>query len=223
MKNKRLLAIAELISKEDNVVDVGCDHGYLAIYLKEQKKCSIVIASDINKNALEVAKKNIMKKNLTNEISCILSDGLENIPIKKVNTIVIAGMGTHTILQILSSPKIKEVKKIILQSNNDYELLRRKMNAQQFQIINERYVNEKGHDYFIIEYQKGIEKLTDLEFIYGKFNQSNKEYYQKCLENMKQIRQNMPKKKQIQKWQLKRKERKLLQFMYQTKEKILAD
>lgn len=37
MKNKRLLKIAEMINQEDRVVDIGCDHGYLAIFLNEEK------------------------------------------------------------------------------------------------------------------------------------------------------------------------------------------
>ena len=36
----RLQTIADLVSKEDNVIDVGCDHALLSIYItnKYQKK-----------------------------------------------------------------------------------------------------------------------------------------------------------------------------------------
>ena len=37
MNSKRLLAIASLISKKDSLVDVGCDHAYLDIYLIKNK------------------------------------------------------------------------------------------------------------------------------------------------------------------------------------------
>ena len=37
MNSKRLLAIASLIESDDIVVDVGCDHAYLDIYLIKNK------------------------------------------------------------------------------------------------------------------------------------------------------------------------------------------
>ena len=50
--SNRLNAIAQFVDKKDSVVDVGCDHGYLSIYLKEVVKVKKIIASDINQNAL---------------------------------------------------------------------------------------------------------------------------------------------------------------------------
>ena len=55
MINKKLKAIASFINTQDTVVDIGCDHAYLAIYLKENKLCKNVYASDINENALNIA------------------------------------------------------------------------------------------------------------------------------------------------------------------------
>ena len=77
MINKKLKAIASFINTQDTVVDIGCDHAYLAIYLKENKLCKNVYASDINENALNIAKTNIQEHNL--DIETILSDGFKNI------------------------------------------------------------------------------------------------------------------------------------------------
>ena len=92
MKSKRLLAIASFIEKNDSVLDLGCDHGYLAIYLKKNNLCKNVIASDISSNALDIANNNIKKYQV--DIKTYLSDGLNNIN-DFYDTIVIAGMGTH--------------------------------------------------------------------------------------------------------------------------------
>ena len=35
MNSERLLTIASFVEKNDTVLDVGCDHGYLDIYLKK--------------------------------------------------------------------------------------------------------------------------------------------------------------------------------------------
>ena len=61
------------------------------------------IATDINKNALELAKKNIEKYDLTDKIVTKLTNGLTSIDIENSDNIVISGMGTHTILEILKS------------------------------------------------------------------------------------------------------------------------
>ena len=47
MNSKRIKALASDVSKKDTVLDVGCDHGYLSIYIKENKLCKEVYASDI--------------------------------------------------------------------------------------------------------------------------------------------------------------------------------
>jgi hypothetical protein len=44
----RLLACAGFVCKGDRVADVGCDHGYLSIYLLTNGIAKSCIASDIN-------------------------------------------------------------------------------------------------------------------------------------------------------------------------------
>ena len=86
--SNRLKAIVKFVDIKDKVVDVGCDHGLLSIYLYENKLVSKVIASDINKNALSSAINNIKKRNL--DIETVLSDGINNVDMKGINTLVIS-------------------------------------------------------------------------------------------------------------------------------------
>ena len=53
--SKRLEAISSLIPKKSNIIDIGCDHGLLDIYLYQNKIVTKVIASDINENAINNA------------------------------------------------------------------------------------------------------------------------------------------------------------------------
>ena len=73
---KRLKAIASLVPKGAKVIDIGCDHALLDVYLTlyNQNKC---IASDVNKNAYEIAKSNIKKYNL-DEIKDLPSKSLKD-------------------------------------------------------------------------------------------------------------------------------------------------
>ena len=51
--SKRLEKIITLVEEDTNVIDVGCDHALIDIYLTLNKK-NTCIATDINKNALEI-------------------------------------------------------------------------------------------------------------------------------------------------------------------------
>ena len=97
--NKRLQTFSAFIENKDIVLDIGCDHGLLGIYLTLNKKVK-VISSDINEKPLLKAQENIKKYNLEDKIETRLGDGL-SVMSMDINTIVISGMGTETIINIL--------------------------------------------------------------------------------------------------------------------------
>ena len=178
MQSKRIKAILSLLDACDNIIDIGCDHAYVAI-LMAHKGSKKILATDIHKGALEIAKDNIKKEGLENIIQTKLTDGLVGIDTKEYNTLVIAGMGATTIISILSlKEKLKSIKKIIIQSNNDLDILRKYMVSINYKINKEIVVYEKGHYYTIIQYEKGKETLKPYEYLYGKYNKDNKEYYE---------------------------------------------
>ena len=45
--SERLTAIAEMVTEGNRLVDVGCDHGYLPVYLMLQHKIPGAIATDV--------------------------------------------------------------------------------------------------------------------------------------------------------------------------------
>lgn len=193
--SKRLQAIADFINKNDKVIDVGCDHGYLSIYLADNIGCKKVIASDVNQNALNSAIKNINNYNLNKKIDIVLSDGLQSINTSDYNTIVISGMGTSTILKILDNPeKLKTISKLIIQSNNDHYKLRKELIKKGFVISNEKIVFDKKY-YIIIEFNKGIKKYSKKELEYGPFLLCGKEsinYFQQELTKLNSIYNKLP-------------------------------
>ena len=131
--------ICSFLSIEDKVIDIGCDHAYVPIYMAK-KGTQKLLATDIHLNALNVAKENIMKNHLEEVIQTSLSDGLDEVDTTGYDTIVIAGMGANTILNILDNkPKLVPIKKIILQANNDLEHLRFMMMKQHFYLEKQGY------------------------------------------------------------------------------------
>ena len=181
MKSLRLLTIASLIDKRSSVLDVGTDHAYLPIILSQNKKCKSIIASDVSSNALKIAKDNLKKYHI-DDVKLILSNGLENIN-DDYDTIVLAGMGTSTIIKILENKKLPNT--LIISSNNDLYKLRKFMNKIKYKIKEEIVILKKNKYYDIIKYQKGNEKLSYFKKMYGKSN--DKKYYKYLLANEKFI------------------------------------
>ena len=181
MKSLRLLAIASLIDKGSSVLDVGTDHAYLPIFLSQNEKCKSIIASDVSSNALKIAKDNLKKYHI-DDVKLILSNGLDSIN-EEYDTIVLAGMGTSTIIKILENKKLPNT--LIISSNNDLYKLRKFMNKIKYKIKEEIVILEKNKYYDIIKYQKGNEKLSYFKKMYGKSN--DKKYYKYLLTKEKNI------------------------------------
>ncbi len=194
---KRLSILANLVPKGDNVYDIGCDHALLDIYLTQynENKC---YACDINENALEFAKKNIQKYNLEDKIEIIVSDGFKSVPIES-GTAVISGMGTNTILNILNNPKIEKLDSIIIQTNNDYALLRKKISEIGYKIVYESTLLEKNIYYIFMKIKRGKAVYNKYDLEYGPLLRKSNEIetcilYKHLYETKKEILKKMPRK-----------------------------
>ena len=68
MISNRLKSLVKYVNVEDKVIDIGCDHALLDIYLVKNNIVNNVLISDISKNALEQGIDNIKKYNLESNI-----------------------------------------------------------------------------------------------------------------------------------------------------------
>lgn len=168
--SKRLEAISSLVPINSNIIDIGCDHALLDIYLYQKKICNKIIASDINANALNNAKENIKNNKLDNNIETRLGNGLDTLNQEdNIDTIIISGMGGHTIIGILKNNKIKldSIKTIIIQSNTKLEFLRKEVTKLNYIIDDEIMVEDNKKIYTIIKLVKGKKKYTKKELYFG--------------------------------------------------------
>ncbi len=191
--SKRLKSIAGLIFENDNVIDIGCDHALLGIYLVKNKILNSLIVSDVNQNAINNGIKNIKKNKLEKKIDARLGYGLSVVDVH-TDTVIISGLGTNSIIKILSNPNLKQIKKLIIQANNDHYLLRRFMILKGFYISHESVVYEKGHYYINIVFSRGKRKYSLKELRYGPMLMyANKDYYEFMLKKKHAILDNIPK------------------------------
>ena len=195
----RLKEIGDFINPTDKVIDIGCDHALLDIYLCEKYDGIKVIASDIHEGSLKSAITNVDKQNLSDRIDLRLGDGLTIVNSDEIDTIIISGMGFYTIKDILSNePKMVNVKKIVVQSNTDVVKLRKFIIKLGFKIVREKLVKDNDIIYTIIEFNLGEEKYTYDEIYFGPRILENKddlfyEYYSKKLLKYENLLLQIPK------------------------------
>lgn len=135
----------------DVVADIGCDHGYLGIYLLTKGIASRVIASDINPQPLQSAVRNARKFGVQNNIQFFLSNGALDIP-REFNTLVCAGMGADTMISILEgAPWLKDGKyRLILQCQSKTPVLREYLSCQGWHICDETVLRDGRFLYTIM-------------------------------------------------------------------------
>ena len=166
--SKRLQAVVDWIDG-DVLADIGCDHGYVCIESILSHKVSKAYACDIAKGPLENAMRSIEKYNCSNSISCLLMDGMENLP-DDVDVVVIAGMGSSTIIEILSACTcLKSGMKFICTPHKDVESFRLFCMEHGFHIQKERMVYEDHHYYPVLSivYDGNPYSLNEEEILYG--------------------------------------------------------
>lgn len=150
--SSRLLACAGFVGRGSRVADIGCDHGYLSIYLLTQGIADSVIASDINEGPLQSAMRNARKFGVANKIQFFLSDGVRNIP-RDFDDLVCAGMGADTMIHILeSAPWLRDSKyRLILQCQSKTPLLRRYLSENGWRIYEETVLRDGKFLYTVME------------------------------------------------------------------------
>ena len=170
----RIKALASLVDKDSRLVDIGTDHALLPIYLYENEITKKVTGSDISSNALEFAKNNLKKHNLSDKIKLIVSDGFTNLN-DEYDTAVISGVGTDTIKKILDRENLP--KKLIISSHKNVDKLRLFMNKKGYKIIKEITLKDNDIYYDMIKYEKGIETLSNYDILVGKSNDTEYKLY----------------------------------------------
>ena len=169
--SERLLAVANMITPGLRVADVGCDHGYLAIYLIKNHISPHVIAMDVGCGPLERAMQHVQEAELAPDIEIRLSDGLTELNVDEVDCIVLAGMGGPLMIDILKRGEeiCDEVHELILQPQSEIDKVRHFLEDNQYRIISEDIVLEDGKFYPMMKAIHGNMKLErEIYYRFGK-------------------------------------------------------
>lgn len=169
--SKRLKMVADMVSDGNITADVGCDHGFVSIYLIRTRQCSKVIAMDINIGPLQRATEHVLQYGMSKYIEIRQSDGVAALKCGEADSMIAAGMGGRLIIKILENgyEKISSMKEIILQPQSEIFRVRQFLNSHRFKIVQEEMIYEDGKYYPIIKVKPDAEcgLLQDYEEWYG--------------------------------------------------------
>lgn len=173
----RLQAVADMVSKGRRVADIGCDHGYVSIYLYRQRQCERVIAMDVKKGPLERAKTNIERYGLSDYIDVRLSDGTAALSPGEADTLLMSGMGGRLTIRILEEgfARLGRFEELVLQPQSELFLVRAFLRRQGIQIVDEQMVIDDGKFYTIIKAQP--QDGDDVEGQKGAYRQIVEDYF----------------------------------------------
>ena len=183
---ERLLAVARLVRDGSSLADIGCDHGYLPVYLVLNGKIKSAVAGDINEAPLDSCRSLVSDYALEDKIKCILSDGLKSIHKNEANDIAICGMGGELIADIVSNcewAKNKE-KHYIFNPMTHPEILRKYLCENGFEIGTDIIVKEGRHYYSVFEatYTGTGREHNESYYYLGNINDfTHKEYFRHLL------------------------------------------
>ena len=169
--SRRLKAVAALVSPGLVLADVGCDHGYIPIYLIQKGQIPRAIAMDINQGHLLRAREHIREWGLEAYIETRLSNGLKALEPGEAQCLVIAGMGGPLMERILTqgAPVLKDMKELILQPQSEIGHFRQFLAENGYRIIEEDMVEEEKKYYPMMKAFQGSRNYTKkAEYLYGK-------------------------------------------------------
>lgn len=151
--SKRMQSVADMIQPCDAVGDIGCDHAFVSIYLVEQRRAKRVIASDVRRGPVAIAKRNIEAMNLSDQIEIRMGDGLDTIVPGEVNAVVLAGMGGMLMIDILERGEevVTRCDQLVLQPQSDIEKVRRYLAEKGYHLADEQMLIDAGKYYNLLD------------------------------------------------------------------------
>ncbi len=157
--SERLRMLADMVAPGSRLVDVGCDHGFLSIYLVQAGICPSALAMDVRRGPLSGAKRHVEEYGLGDYIALRLSDGLAAYRAGEADALVCAGMGGRLMERILREgmDQARSLRELILQPQSELPRFRAFLREAGFLVTEEAAVCEEGKYYFAMKARPGAE------------------------------------------------------------------
>ena len=176
-RNKRIDSIVEALKGYHTALDIGTDHGYVLKHALDHHYIKKGIASDLRKQPLGKAK-NLLKNY---PVDFFLSDGFLSID-QPFDVVVIAGMGSHTTIEIMKQRLDTQADFILMPHDHLYEI--RTFLCEHGFVIDYEKIIEDRHFYTLFKVFRGTMTLSEKEIYTGYhviINDTYKKYIKKMM------------------------------------------
>ena len=160
--SSRLSAVFDHVAAARNgigpgrVLDVGSDHGLLAVSCLENEIANEAICTEIHQGPADHSKEALTEAGFEEVSSVSVTDGLDGIQLKKGDIVVIAGMGGLNIIDIVSrcmkneTPDILKDVRFVIQPQKSVNLVRKFFAEQGFAFDDESVCTDRDFFYNIM-------------------------------------------------------------------------
>lgn len=169
--SERMKMVARLVTPCRTLADVGCDHGYLSVWLLRHAVCERAIAMDLREGPLLHAGENRRFFHMEERMELRRSDGLEKLLPQEADAIVLAGMGGKLVREILErgAACAGAASQLVLQPQSEIPEVRKYLHKNGFRITEEAMCLEDGKYYTAMRAEPGMEPpYTEEEYLAGK-------------------------------------------------------
>ncbi len=151
--SNRMQALTDMVTPGTVITDVGCDHGFVSVYLVQKGISPRVIAMDVRSGPLEHAREHIREYGLADRIETRLSDGLHSLKTGEAAGMICAGMGGPLMEKILTEGReqAREFKELILQPQSEIPHFRTFLMEEGYLLMDENIIYEEGKYYFMMK------------------------------------------------------------------------
>ena len=154
--SKRMNKIISMCESVDTIVDVGTDHGKVAITLSNMCISKNVIAIDNKPGPLKFCEENakVYLESGHSNFSTLLCDGITKLDKTVECGIIIAGIGYDNLIEIISDVNEYNYKYLILSPHTKITELIKYLDAHNIDLIEQENVFEDDKYYYILKAKK---------------------------------------------------------------------
>ena len=154
--SNRMQALTDMVTPGTVITDVGCDHGFVSVYLVQRGLSPRVIAMDVRSGPLERAREHIREYGLQDRIETRLSDGLHGLKTGETNGMICAGMGGPLMEKILTEGReqAQGFAELILQPQSEIPHFRTFLMDEGYLLLDENIIYEEGKYYFMMKVRR---------------------------------------------------------------------
>lgn len=165
--DERLRTVADMIPNGARFADIGCDHGYLSAWLLREGRVSECQLCDISAPSLDKARRLMRALELESKVVFGVGDGAKAL-VSPVDCVVIAGMGSATIMHIIQDGReALGSARLILQPNVDAPELREFLMENGYVIADEQIARAGGRHYVILAAEPGKADYSPMQLMCG--------------------------------------------------------